>query len=221
MSIKALIPVRSGSQRVINKNMRPFAGSSLLEIKIKQMLRIPELDGVVVNSNDDEMLALARSLGAETVKRPEEFATSCATNSMYKFVAETFTADTMVYANCTSPCIRDEVISECIRTYFQKLGEFDSLNTGNEVKEFLWKDNQPINYDPAHTPRSQDLPDILMLNFAINIIDRQHMVDIAHYIGKKRYIHKISREDAVDVDDMLDFEFAEFLYKKQHNKKER
>ena len=216
MTIKALIPVRSGSQRVINKNMRPFADSSLLEIKIRQMLRIPELDGVVVNSNDDEMLDLARSLGAEAVKRPEEFATSNATNSMYKFVAETFTADTMVYANCTSPCIRDETISDCIKKYYEILGPYDSLNTANDVKEFLWKDNKPINYDPANTPRSQDLPDILMLNFAISIIDRQHMVDIAHYIGKKPYIHKISREDAIDVDDMLDFEFAEFMYKKQH-----
>lgn len=217
MSIKALIPVRSGSQRVINKNMRPFAGSSLLEIKIKQMLRIPELDGVVVNSNDDEMLALAKSLGAETVKRPEIYADSNATNSMYKFVAETFTADTMVYANCTSPCIRDETVRACIKKYYENLGRYDSLNTGNDVKEFLWQDNKPINYDPEHTPRSQDLPDILMLNFAISIIDRQHMVDISHYIGKKPFIYKISREDAVDVDDMLDFEFAEFLYKKQHN----
>ncbi len=217
MTIKALIPVRSGSQRVVNKNMRPFANSSLLEIKIKQMLRIPELDGVVVNSNDDEMLDLARSLGAETVKRPEEFAASNATNSMYKFVAETFTADTMVYANCTSPCIKDETVRECIKKYREISGEYDSLNTANDVKEFLWKDNKPINYDPANTPRSQDLPDILMLNFAISIIDRQHMVDIAHYIGKKPYIHKIDREDAIDVDDMLDFEFAEFVYRKQHN----
>ena len=47
MKIKALIPVRSGSVRVKNKNIAPFAGSSLLEIKIRQMLRIPELDGVV------------------------------------------------------------------------------------------------------------------------------------------------------------------------------
>ncbi len=217
MTIKALIPVRSGSQRVVNKNMRPFANSSLLEIKIKQMLRIPELDGVVVNSNDDEMLDLARSLGAETVKRPEEFVASNATNSMYKFVAETFTADTMVYANCTSPCIKDETVRECIKKYREISGEYDSLNTANDVKEFLWKDNKPINYDPANTPRSQDLPDILMLNFAISIIDRQHMVDIAHYIGKKPYIHKIDREDAIDVDDMLDFEFAEFVYRKQHN----
>ena len=134
MTIKALIPVRSGSQRVINKNMRPFADSSLLEIKIKQMLRIPELDGVVVNSNDDEMLELARSLGAETVKRPEEYADSNATNSMYKFVAETFTADTMVYANCTSPCIRDETVSSCIKKYYEVLGQYDSLNTANDVK---------------------------------------------------------------------------------------
>ena len=50
--IKALIPVRAGSQRVKNKNIRPFAGSSLLEIKIKQMMRIKELDGVIVNSDN-------------------------------------------------------------------------------------------------------------------------------------------------------------------------
>lgn len=35
MGIKALIFVRSGSQRVKNKNIRPFADISLLEIKIK------------------------------------------------------------------------------------------------------------------------------------------------------------------------------------------
>lgn len=218
MKIKALIPVRSGSQRVLNKNMRPFAGSSLLEIKIRQMLRIPELDGVVVNSNDDEMLELARSLGAEAVKRPEEYAASHATNEMYRHVAETFTADVMVYANCTSPCISDATVSACIRRYFEIAEEgYDSLNTANDVKEFLWENNKPINYDPEHTPRSQDLPDIVMLNFALNIIRRERMVEIKHYIGKRPYIHKISREDAIDVDDMLDFEFAEFMYKKLHS----
>ena len=60
--IKALIPVRAGSQRVKNKNIRPFADSSLLEIKIKQMQRIKELDGVIVNSDSDEMLDIAKSL---------------------------------------------------------------------------------------------------------------------------------------------------------------
>ena len=40
MSIKALVAVRSGSVRVKNKNIKPFAGSSLLELKLKQLKRI-------------------------------------------------------------------------------------------------------------------------------------------------------------------------------------
>ena len=39
MTLKAIIPVRSGSTRVKNKNIRPFAGDSLLAIKIKQLKR--------------------------------------------------------------------------------------------------------------------------------------------------------------------------------------
>ena len=42
--MKALIPVRQGSQRVINKNIKPFAGTSLLEIKINQLKRISDVD---------------------------------------------------------------------------------------------------------------------------------------------------------------------------------
>ena len=101
MTLKALIPVRSGSQRVKNKNIRPFAGSSLLEIKIKQMLRIPELDGVVVNSNSDEMLEVASRLGAETVKRDEYFASSeVSINEVYHDLAQHFDADDMVFCRC-------------------------------------------------------------------------------------------------------------------------
>ena len=63
MGIKALVAVRSGSVRVENKNIRPFAGSSLLEIKLSQLKRIRNLDGIVVNSNDKEMLDIACRMG--------------------------------------------------------------------------------------------------------------------------------------------------------------
>ena len=42
-SITAVVPVRAGSRRVKNKNIRPFMGSTLLEIKIDQLKKIPEL----------------------------------------------------------------------------------------------------------------------------------------------------------------------------------
>lgn len=212
--IKALIPVRSGSKRVENKNIRPFADSSLLEIKIKQLKRIQNLDGIVVNSNDDKMLDIARSLGVEAVKREEYYAGDNVTNEMYKNIAENCNSDIIMYTNVTSPLIEDKTIENCISSYLEFNNEYDSLNTANYVKEFLWENGKPINYDPANTPKSQDLPDICALNFAINIIKRDKLIEYSHYIGKKPYLYIVNNIEAVDIDDMIDFEFAEFLYKK-------
>ena len=106
MKIKALISVRSGSVRIKNKNIAPFAGSSLLEIKVRQMLRIPELDSVVVNSNSEEMLQRAQRLGAETVKRDEYYATNeVSPNELYENMAQNMKADVVVYTNCTAPLV--------------------------------------------------------------------------------------------------------------------
>ena len=61
--VKAIITVRSGSKRVKNKNLKPFANSNLLTVKIKQMQRIKGVDAVQVNSNDDTMLQIGKDLG--------------------------------------------------------------------------------------------------------------------------------------------------------------
>ena len=72
--ITAIIPVRKGSQRVKNKNKKKFANSSLLEIKIKQLLELQKrnkITEVIVSSDDQEMLDIAEKLGAMTHKRSE------------------------------------------------------------------------------------------------------------------------------------------------------
>ena len=55
--------------------------------------------------------------------------------------------------------------------------EHDSVSTTSLVREFLLRDGSPINYDPANQPRSQDLPRIDALNFAINILPRTTMIE--------------------------------------------
>lgn len=212
--IKALIPVRSGSVRVKNKNIKAFANSSLLEIKIKQLLRIKELDGVVVNSNDEEMLEIAKYLGAETFKRNEYFATSeVSPNELYVNIAENFTADIIVFANATNPLIKDETIIKAINLY-KNLEFNDSVNTVNFVKEFLWLDGKAINYNPDKKPRSQDLPDIVSINHAVNILSRDLMLKRKDIFGYNPLLLPIDKIEAIDIDDEVDFEFAEYMYNK-------
>ena len=221
MKIKALVAVRSGSQRVVNKNIRPFAGSSLLEIKLQQLKRIPNLDGVVVNSNDEEMLKIARKLGCEAVKREEYYASNQVSMSdVYRNMAENFDGDVVAYINVTNPLLRDETITNAIEEYKKLEEKCDSLNSAHLIKEFLFKDNLPINYDLRNQPRSQDLPDIAALNFAVSIISRENMIECKNVVGYRPNIYLIDEVEATDIDNQIDFDFAEFMYKRMYQTKQ-
>lgn len=213
MKVKALVAVRSGSQRVQNKNIRPFAGSNLLEIKLKQLKNIKSLDGVIVNSNDDRMLQIAEKMGCETVKRDEFYASNDVSMSeVYKNMAENFNGDIIVYANVTNPLLKSYTIEKAVETYMLKSEDYDSLNSAHLIKEFLFKDGIPINYQLERQPRSQDLPDIYALNFAINIIEREKMIECKNVVGKRPYIWGIDEIEATDIDNPIDFEFAEYVF---------
>lgn len=213
MKIKALVAVRSGSMRVPNKNIRPFAGSSLLEIKLRQLARIKELDDIVVNSNDDYMLGIAKKYGCSTVKRDEYYASNeVSMSDVYKNMAENIETDVIAYINVTNPLLKDETLSNTIKSFIENSNKYDSLNTAHLVKEFLFKDNLPINYDLRHQPRSQDLPNIAALNFAVNIISKEKMIECRNVVGLKPNIYLIDEIEATDIDNQVDFAFAEFLY---------
>ena len=58
MKITAVIPIRTGSQRVNDKNLRAFANTNLMELKIKNLLQVPELTSIVVNTNSEEAIRI-------------------------------------------------------------------------------------------------------------------------------------------------------------------
>ena len=58
VKITAVIPIRSGSQRVKDKNLRPFANTTLMENKINSLLQVPKLDSIIVNNNSEEAIEI-------------------------------------------------------------------------------------------------------------------------------------------------------------------
>jgi CMP-N,N'-diacetyllegionaminic acid synthase len=214
MITKALIAVRSGSLRVANKNTKSFSNSSLLEIKIKQLLSVSNLDGVVVNSNDHRILDIAAKFDVELIERDQYFASNeVSMSEVYKNMAENINTDIVVYANVTNPLIEVKTIRETIN-FYQSGGDFDSVNTSHAIKEFMFLNGKPINYDLKNQPRSQDLPNIQSLNFAISVIDRKLMIEKSNIVGDLPFLLEIGELESLDIDTPLDYELAEILYKK-------
>lgn len=74
----ALIPARGGSKGIPRKNIRPIGGKPLIQWTIEAARGCPYIERVIVSSDDDEILSVASSLGAEALKRPLELATDSA-----------------------------------------------------------------------------------------------------------------------------------------------
>jgi len=220
MRIVAVIPIRTGSQRVKNKNLRPFANTTLLDNKIKTLLEVKELDGIIVNTNSDELIERVGQQYANTkVKghRREDFYASseCSGSEFFQHLGQVTDTDVFVYAPCTSPFIKPTTISQCIQLFLKEQGkECDCVSTVSSVKEFLWLDGKAINYNPQNAPNSQDLPNIMALNFGCTVTSKDSLVANRNIIGKKPKFIIDSDIEAIDIDTPLDFYIAEQLYLK-------
>lgn len=217
MKITAVIPVRKGSQRVKDKNLRPFAGTSLLDIKIKMLLQVPEIDEIVVNTNSEAAIEFVEEEYAGTKvtyhRREEYYASSqCSGSDFFKHLGEVTDTDIFIYAPCTSPFVKPETFSACIKKFLEDKGEHDCVSTVSSIKEFLWLDGKAMNYDPLNAPNSQNLPDVVALNFGATVVKREDLIKNHNIIGKKPDFILTSDIEAVDIDTPLDFYIAEQLY---------
>jgi len=76
-SAVALVPARSGSERVPGKNVRPLAGHPLLAYAIESALQSGVFERVVCSTDSEEIADVARWYGADVpFLRPAEYATS-------------------------------------------------------------------------------------------------------------------------------------------------
>jgi len=215
--VTAVVAVRKGSQRVPNKNIKPFGDTTLLDLKLQTLLKVSNIDEIIVNSDCDKMIEIGKSYGVTTKKREKYFASSKASNSEFHgHIGETTDTDYIFLAPVCSPFISSEKHQEAINQFMNS--DCDSLTSTSLVKGHLWLDGKPINYDLNNVPNSQDLPDIEMINYGIAIVDKHIMKTKSRVIGEKPNFIILNEYEGVDINTLFEFQTAEVVYKLKQNK---
>jgi CMP-N-acetylneuraminic acid synthetase len=115
------IPARGGSKGIPRKNLANLAGQPLLAYSIRQALQIPEIDKVVVSTDDREIADVAVSKGSGVIMRPAELATdSAATESAMLHALDVLSRegdeyDYTVILEPTSPLRNPTTVQRCLR----------------------------------------------------------------------------------------------------------
>ena len=213
--ITALIAVKGNSDRVKNKNIRPFADSNLLEIKLAQIQSLDIFDEVIVSSESDEVLSMCDSFNVITHKRDSFYATSeVPMSDVYVYLAKIVKTEYIAWIPVTNPLVDGQIYKNAVNS-FKSMDHkvHDSLLSVSGVQEYLYYNDKPLNFTLDPWQRSQDLVGTYAINFAINILSKKNMIDFRTTVGRKPYFFNIDKSIALDIDYVEDFMLAEILYK--------
>lgn len=225
MSMKpniVFLPCRKGSQRVPNKNTRPFAGveGGLLRIKLEQLLACMKIDKIYLSSDDEVVLNIGREMNDDRIvidRRPDYLCqSSTSTDDVVKYVPELIKEDaTIIWTHVTSPFLKAETYDVIIETYYKNQPMYDSLMSVNELRTFIWDKNGAVNYNRKieKWPRTQTLESWYEINSGVFIADRSVYTQLHDRVGKHVFPYPTTKMESLDIDWPEDFEMAELLYK--------
>ena len=212
-NITAVIPVRKGSIRCKNKNIRHFGDTNLLKLKINELKKVKGIDEIIVSTDCDIMIGIAKDMGVGIHKRDEQFCTNQNPGQFFCNLASIINNNILMHVPVTTPLINAHQYDKILIKWNEIKSNHDSLNATTKIKEFIWYNNKPINYDRNNPPPSQDLPDFSYLNFGCNIISKTSVQKLNNIVGKHPYLFEIDSISGLDIDENSDFLTAELLYK--------
>jgi len=217
------LPVRNGSERVINKNYKTFAGVEvgLLKLKLLQLFDVVNLDEIILSTNCEKCIEIAESLSnsdkrLKIVRRPEYLCQSYTDlQDLIKYVPTITNAEHILWGHVTTPFADHNDYNLAIDTYLKQLVYgFDSLISVQKLQNYIYNYKFELINNPTILPwpRTQDLDCCYELNHAMFITRRETYLKSSNRCGVNPYLFSMGKINSIDIDTMEDFYIAEMLY---------
>tara|TARA_Y100000589_G_scaffold264148_1_gene254762 strand:- start:1206 stop:1889 length:684 start_codon:yes stop_codon:yes gene_type:complete len=225
MKLAALIPARGGSKGIPNKNSKLFKGKPLIQWTISQALNSEYIDRVIVLTDNSKIAEISRNCGAEIpFLRPSYLATdfSPIIETIIYALDKLPEISDLILLQPTSPLRRLSDIKNIVD--LRNIHQRESAVSVCEISEypqwmFRLENNFMSNYLPQEklSKRRQDLENLYILNGAIYLSTKKHLIDHKNFISEKTLPYVMNKEYSVDIDDQIDWEYAELIYDKIKN----
>ena len=230
MKIGTCIFARGGSKGLPNKNIRIFEGKPLIAWAIEQALHLEPVDEVFVSTDSQEIANIATEYGATVpFLRPAELATDeCPEWLAWRhFLDFLITRDgqlpnVLLSVPTTAPLRLTSDIQRCIDLF--KPGTTDAVVTITDAHRNPYFNMVNIAAEgfvslvaksPFVNSRRQDSPKVFDMTTVAYVVDTKFVMEqMGLFEGRVKAVH-IPPDRAIDIDNLLDFEVAEFLLRRR------
>lgn len=228
----AIIPARSGSKGLIDKNIKSLMNKPLLAYTIDAAKKSGIFDEIMVSTDSEKYAEIALSYGAKVpFYRSSELSNDIASSwdvvkdVIYKYQEQGCNFNTICLLQPTSPLRTFEDILDGYKVMSEK-----NANMVVSVCEMdhspLWSNTLPeshsmekfIREEVKNTPR-QLLPKYFRINGALYIVSVEYLLKSEDLYSDGCFASIMSKENSIDIDDHMDFMIAQFLMEKKEDLK--
>lgn len=224
--ILAIIPARSGSKGLKDKNIRILNGKPLIAYTIEAALKSNIFEDVIVSTDSEKYKVISEEYGAWVpFLRSKELAMdTTSTNEVIEDIILKLKAvgkeyDSFMILQPTSPLRDDKDIGNAIKIFMEKKANSVVSMCECEHSPLLAKElNEDLSLEGflsnMQAKRRQDFKKFYRLNGAIYLTKVDYFFQYKDLYKKDSYAFIMDKRKSIDVDDIYDFKFAEFLMEK-------
>lgn len=214
MKTACFIPIKANSERVPGKNFRVLNGKKLYEYIIEHVMEADCFDDIYIDTNSDEIKEYTLGKGLHVIERKADLASNSANGNdlllhHYQLYPE---YDYYFQLFATAPYLQPESIRRCHEELLSS-AEYDSCFTATMNHGFYWFNEMPVNYRPGILPRSQDMTPMVEETTGLYGIKKSSLDKYGCRIGRKPYICRVNKFEAVDINTEDDLLLAEYIGK--------
>jgi N-acylneuraminate cytidylyltransferase len=211
---------RGGSVRLKHKNIKIFKKKPLIYQSIKLAKKSKLFSKIFVSTDSIKISRIAKKYGAKVIKRPKKFATSkveefLAWKHAVKYLeSKRLYFDIFVSLPCTAPLREIKDVEKCIKslkskdqlvmTYF-----YGDLNNKLSIKQSKNKINYILNTYNKNSKKVAHLTTVAYVTTPSYINKYKNLLD------GQISLEEVPKIRAVDINDIVDFKFAENLINKK------
>jgi len=225
-----LIPARSGSKGIKDKNILRIADKTVLDYTIEAGLSAKMIDRVIVSTDSSIYLDIALAAGAEVpFLRPVELAMD-STPSIHVIIHalewlannENYRPDILVLLQPTAPLRNAQHIDEAINQMLDSGA--DSVLSLVESQKCLYRlceldENSKVRIlEHTNYARRQEVPMVYRENGAIYASYASRILNHGKLLGESIAGYLMSERDSIDLDTELDLRLLEILLSERQQK---
>lgn len=217
LAVVALVPMRHFSERVLEKNFRPFAGRPLFHHIVETLLSCPSIEHVVIDTDSPRirMDAAAAFPDVKLLERAEHLrGGDVPMNEVLLDDVRRVEGEVYLQTHSTNPLLLAATIERAIGAFAESRPAHDSLFSVTPRRARYWApDGTPVNHDPDRLLRTQDLAPLLEENSCLYLFSREGLLERRNRIGDRPLLFEMDPREAWDIDDESDFEIAEMMFR--------